>query len=198
LKHQEIRNAEYHGEFKSLVYDLSFRYLNLWRKWKVFSDEAISRMDEAEAVSEYIIVMLLGLTGKTQKAISKIYEKYEENFPYVTVVSKRLETVFSAIDGSVGNVIGESAFARPVLFFSLFVAVYDSLYGLKSPLRATKADALPPGFRSAFLRASTKILEKSLPEKVQDAVDKATTDRGRRVVRHNYLMRAISLVSAQP
>jgi hypothetical protein len=198
LKPQEIRNAEYHGEFKSLVYDLSFQYLPLWRKWKIFSDEAISRMDEAEAVSEYIIVMLNGLTGKTQKAINKVYEKHEDDFPYAPVVTKRLEAVLSTIDEEVGDDIGETAFQRSVLFFSLFVAVYDHMYGLECQLRpAGRAEDLPPTFRTSLLQISKKIQRKVLPEKVQDAMDKATADTGRRRVRHSYLMRALALVSAQ-
>ncbi len=197
LKPQEIRNAEFHGEFKSLVYDLSFQYLNLWRRWTVFSDEAISRMDEAEAVSEYIMVMLNGLTGKTQKAISKVYEKYEDNFPHSAVVSKRLEAVLTAIDAEVGAVIADSAFQRPALFFSLFAGVYDHLYGLESKLRlSTRAKELPQGFRGQLKRTSQKIRDKALPERVQDAMDKATADTGRRNMRHKYLMNALSLESA--
>jgi len=198
LKPQEIRNAEFHGEFKSLVYDLSFQYLNLWRKWKVFSDEAISRMDEAEAVSEYIMVMLNGLTGKTQKAINKVYERYEEDFPHSAVVTKRLEAVLTAIDAEIGAVIGDTAFERPALFFSLFAAVYDHMYGLKSGLRsAARPKELPQGFRVELMRASKKIRGKALSEKVQDAMDKATADTGRRNVRHKYLMNTLSLESAQ-
>jgi hypothetical protein len=198
LKPQEIRNAEYHGAFKSLVYDLSVQHLNLWRKWSIFDDDAISRMDEAEAVSEYIIVMLLGITGKTQKAISKIYKKYDDKFAQAAVVTKRLESVLVAIEESAGDLIASSAFRRPVLFFSLFAAVYDHMYGLKSPLRPGKRKGLPAGLRSSLSRANEKVRAKALPESVQDAMDKATTDRGRRDVRHQYLMRALSLASAQP
>ena len=53
LNEQEIRNAEFHGAFKTLVYDLSFENLDIWRKWRIFSNEDISRMHEAEAVSEF-------------------------------------------------------------------------------------------------------------------------------------------------
>jgi hypothetical protein len=196
LKPQEIRNAEFHGAFKSLVYDLSFRHLNLWRKWSIFDDDAISRMDEAEAVSEYIIIMLLGITGKTQQAIRQIYKKYDEKFPQAAVVAKRLERVLGAIDEAVGDLIAASAFQRPVLFFSLFAAVYDHIYGLKSQLQPTRGKDLPGEVRSSFVRANKKIRAKELPEKVQDAIDKATTDRGRRDVRHRYLERALAIGSS--
>ena len=64
LNPQEIRNSEFHGAFKSLVYDLSFENLDIWRKWGVFSNLDISRMQEAEAVSECLIAMIQGVTAK--------------------------------------------------------------------------------------------------------------------------------------
>jgi uncharacterized protein with ParB-like and HNH nuclease domain len=36
LRPQEIRNSQFHGHFKTLVYELSFESLDYWKKWKVF------------------------------------------------------------------------------------------------------------------------------------------------------------------
>lgn len=139
LNEQEIRNSEYHGAFKTLVYELAFENLDYWRKWQVFSNDAISRMQEAEAVSEYILAMLNGVTSKSQKRISDIYAAYEEEFPHSESIQQRFNNTVSAIHDSVGDLISQSAFNRAALFYSLFAALYHHRYGLGSPLTRTRA-----------------------------------------------------------
>jgi Protein of unknown function DUF262 len=196
LTSQEIRNAEFHGAFKSLVYELSFQNFDNWRKWKVFPNSAIARMDEAEAVSEYILAFIWGITGKNQKKISDFYRDNEDDFPCSDEVRQRFEATIGAVDRSFGDQLPGSAFQRPALFYSLFTALYHHLYGLGSPLKKVRPKQLPPGVGPAFQRASTKIRAKDLPEKVQDAMDKATGDKARRDQRHRFIMRALKLEPA--
>lgn len=112
------------------------------------------------------------------------------------MVRQRFEAIISAIDQSLGELLPGSAFQRPALFFSLFAALYDHMYGLASPLKRGRPKPLPSGIGPAFQRASTRIRSKDLPEKVQDAMDKATGDKARRDTRHKFLMRALSLEPA--
>ena len=176
LKQQEVRNAEFHGAFKTLVYDLAFGHFDKWRKWSIFSDDAISRMDEAEAVSEYLIAMIQGVAAKDQRNISKFYRDYEEDFPETATIQRRFTKVMGEIDNAVGNLLSDSAFRRPALFFSLFSAIYHHAYGLRVPLelRQTEPRALPANFVNLFLQASRSIKSKDLPDHIQDAMDKAT------------------------
>ncbi len=196
LNNQEVRNAEFHGAFKSLVYELSFANFDNWRKWKVFPNSAIARMDEAEAVSEYILAFIEGITAKNQKKISNFYRNNEDDFPSADEVRQRFEATVSAVDRSFGDLLPGSAFQRPALFYSLFVAVYHHLYGLRSPLKKVRPRTLPVGVGAAFQRASNQIRAKDLPDKVQDAMDKATGDKARRDQRHNFLMRVLKLEPA--
>lgn len=196
LNKQEIRNSEFHGAFKSLVYELSFSCFDQWRRWGLFSNAAISRMQEAEAVSEYLIAMLDGIGGKSQPGISKIYKKYEDDFAHSGIVRKRFETTIDTIDVHFGDKLAKTAFKGPALFYSLFTAVYDHMYGLGSPIRKAKAKPLPSNCLDLLLSVSRRIQDKALPEEVQTAVDKSTTDKVRRLERHKYFMRAMHLVSA--
>lgn len=196
LNPQEIRNSEFHGAFKTLVYDLSFQNLDNWRKWRIFSNDSISRMDEAEAVSEYLLVMVRGITAKSQKKITDYYRNHENEFAPSDVVRHRFDSMVSAIDDSLGEMLPGSAFQRPALFFSLFAAVYDHMYGLGSPLKRGRPISLPKGIGATFQRASMRIGAKELPEKVQDAMDKATGDKARRDRRHKFLMGALGLEPA--
>jgi hypothetical protein len=196
LNEQEVRNSEFHGAFKTLVYELSFENLDNWRRWKVFSNDAISRMEEAEAVSEYILAMTEGIKGKSQSRINNYYRTHEEDYPDSKVTRQRFEVTISAIEQHLGEVIAGSAFQRATLFYSLFAAIYDHMYGLGSPLRRAKAKPLPRGLNAVLQRASQRIRSKNLPDKVQDAMDKATGDKTRRDQRHKFIMGALKLEAA--
>ena len=197
LNKQEIRNSEFHGAFKSLVYELSFENLDYWRKWRVFSNDAISRMEEAEAVSEYLLAMLNGVTGKSQPKISRIYEENEEEFALSSAIRQRFRKTVVTIDNCVGDLLPGSAFQRPALFYSFFSAVYDHTYGLGSPIVNVKPRELPSNIDSLFQQASQKIRAKDLPTQVQDAMDKATGDKTRRDQRQKFIMEALQLESAK-
>ena len=197
LTKQEIRNAEYHGAFKSLVYDLSFQCLDKWRSWRLFSDDAVSRMNEAEAVSEYLMAMVQGVAGKRQPAISKFYSDNDDDLPNGAVLRRRFENVIEEIDIHLGTLLPQSAFQRPALFYSLFSAIYSHMYGLASPLKKGPAKSLPVDVAARLKKASRRIRAKDLPGNVQDAVDKATGDKARRLERHKFLMKALALESAQ-
>lgn len=195
LNHQEIRNSEYHGHFKTLVYELSFQSLDYWRKWQVFTNDRISRMEEAEAVSEYLMAMINGIEGKTQSKIGKLYQEHEESFPEEEILRKRFENTIVEIDRNFGDILPSSAFKRPALFFSLYAAIYDHMYGLRSGLETAKPKTLPKDVKDRLRTASTRIKTNDLSEKVQDAMDRATSDKARRDIRHRFLMEALALES---
>jgi hypothetical protein len=93
--------------------------------------------------------------------------------------------------------MANSAFRRPALFYSLFVALYDHMYGLKSPCTAVKPkQSLPSKVAALFDKTSESIKAKTLDAVVQDAMDKATANKAKRDVRHRYLMKALGLASA--
>lgn len=193
LKPQEVRNSEFHGEFKTLVYDLSFQSLDYWRSWKIFSNADISRMDEAEAVSEYLMAMINGVQAKRQRRIDDFYKSREEVLPGLDVLRKRFELTMVAIDSHLAVALPGSAFQRPALFYSLYVAIYDHMYGLKSTLKKVKPKTLPNDLEEKLRKTSARIKTKKLPKMVQDAMDKATADKARRDRRHAFILKALDL-----
>jgi hypothetical protein len=199
LKAQEVRNSEYHGEFKSLVYDIAFSSIDYWKRWRVFTSSAIARMDEAEMISDLLITMKEGIRAKDQKYISSYYETYDEedSYPGCVFAQRRLENVLLTIDTKLGEIISDTAFSRPALFFSLFAAIYDHMYGLGSPFNKKKAASLPSNIPTLLTSLSGRIRAGRLSEKVQDAIVKATADKARRDTRHKFLMKALDLEPAQ-
>lgn len=193
LNKQEIRNAEYHGSFKTLAYELSFQYLDSWRGWGVYGNNAIARMDEAEAVSEFMITMIEGLGGKSQAKISRYYRDNDEELLASDILTERFERVMTAIESSIGPDLATSVFRRPALFFSLWVALYDHLFGLKSPLKKKSAGQLSSTFSSRLRTTGQRIEEKNLDDDIQNALDKGTSDTARRRTRHKFLLGALGL-----
>jgi hypothetical protein len=197
LNHQELRNAEYFGIFKTCAYDLAFRYLHLWRKWDLFDDDDLARMVEVEAASEYMAVVVYGVQGKSQAKLDDLYAKFDDKFPGAEIVVSRVGTTLEAIEESVGKLIGTSPFRRQALFYSLFTACYDHIFGLGAQHAKKKpAKQLPSGLPARFHKCAKLIASHDLPETVLDAMEKATADKGRRDTRHKFLMKSLELESA--
>ncbi|HEY0931368.1 MAG TPA: DUF262 domain-containing protein [Gemmatimonas sp.] len=197
LNKQELRNAEYFGEFKTLSYDLAIRNLPLWRRWGVFDDDDFARMVEVESVSDYLSAMMDGIQGKSQPKLDALYEQYDDELPGAAQLATRFQHVMDAIDDAVGEYIADTRLQRQALFYSLFTACYDHVYGLGSDYRARKAArALPSALAAALRKVNERISSGKLPDSVADAMDKATADKGRRDTRHKFFMRSLGLASA--
>ena len=97
LNKQELRNAEFYGEFKSTAYDLAYQNLNNWRNWKIFNEQDIARMSEVEETSDLMIMMLQGVVGKSQPNIDKAYKNMDELFTEKSIISKRFSLVMDKI-----------------------------------------------------------------------------------------------------
>jgi hypothetical protein len=176
-----------------MVYDISFDSLDLWKKWRIFTYDQISRMDEAEAVSEYLIAMINGIEGKNQRRISRFYKNHEEVLDNSDILRRRFDMTMGSIDRELGDVLAGSAFRRPALFYSLYAAVYNHIFGLQSKLEQCEPNPLPPGLADRLRAASNRIRTKDLPDNVQDAMERATADKRRRDTRHGFIKEALGL-----
>jgi len=129
LNDQEKRNAKYFGRFKEFVYNLGTEHLVFWTKRKILTDQNIARMAEAELVSELIIGMMAGLQDK-KSSLDKYYTTYEDVFPQARLLRIQFEGVINWIEINIGDQLTKTAFRRKTLFYSLFMAVTDILYGI--------------------------------------------------------------------
>jgi uncharacterized protein DUF262 len=198
LNRQELRNAQFYGEFKTLAYRLAFQNLPYWRKWQLFSDEQIARMDEVEAISDFMLAMMRGVEGKSQPRLDRAYKEFDDEIVASTQLTDKLQKVLDEIDRVFGASLSKTAFRRPVLFYSLFTACYDHMYGMAVKYsKPRKARPLPTGSAGSLVAVSSKIVSGSIPEKVRDAIERATADTGRRRVRHEFFMGSLGLEPAQ-
>ena len=129
LSDQERLNAEFYGEFKQSVYELGREHLQFWRQNRILTNGQIVRMAEAELASELVIAMLSGLQDK-KKSIRAYYVRYEDAFPHREKVGREFRRTIDLIADVMGEELRRTAFRRRALFYSLFCAFFDALYGL--------------------------------------------------------------------
>lgn len=155
LNGQELRNAEYYGLYKSLMYVLSYEQLYRWRDWNVFSETNIARMDEVEETSDLVLLMIDGMHEKNKKNLDAIYKKKDNIFLEADEVARRFRIVMDEIDKSFGKKIRVTVFSRIALFNTLFTFFYDLIFGIGTTLsEKTKPLPLPNNIANILEKAS--------------------------------------------
>ena len=129
LNHQELRNATFFGEFKTLMYELAYEQLERWRKWGVFNEDDISRMKEVEFLSDFVIDIIQGVSGKTKNKIDKFYKKNDSEFPYDKNTSKTIRSLFDLYDRIIGNESKNTIYKNEVYFYTLMYYLYEMKFG---------------------------------------------------------------------
>jgi hypothetical protein len=132
LNAQELRNAEFYGDFKTLAYELATEQLNRWRDWRVFTPDQIARMNEVELSSEFMLLILNGVLEKTNATINQFYSKFDESFEDGPEVARRFREVFDTIEHSFDENTIAGLFRHRTVFYGLFATVYGVQYGLRS------------------------------------------------------------------
>jgi hypothetical protein len=187
LNDQELRNAEFYGEFKTSVYEQATKQLSRWRDWRIFTEDNIARMQEVELVSEMYQLMIEGITGKSQKALDKLYKNNDEAFPFRNEVEMRFQATIEAIDHEFGMYLKDSVFRKKTLFYILFGVIYDALFGLNSSLSHRSAKRLGTELTNGLWNRAERIEKGSAPKAILDATTRRTTNPGERNLLFKYL-----------
>lgn len=191
LNNQELRNAEFFGEFKTCMYELALKHLNRWRNWKIFTEDNISRMAEVELTSELAIFMLEGISAKKKSIIDKFYKEYDENFPQRAELEKRFDKVMDSIDNTLGSEMSILSYRNKTLFYGLFVIVYEILFDSKSLTEHIKPAQLTQQHINNLRAFADKIEKKDITLELLDAITHRTTDVSSRKVLVKHLLSAI-------
>lgn len=187
LNQQELRNAKYFGELKTLMYRLAYEQLERWREWEILTDDQISRMREVELTSDLALNMVRGLAGKTQKTLDDFYGDYDDSLPDAKELATRFERTMDQIDNLIGVSLADSVYRSEVYFFTLFVYLYDRGYGLGSSLEPRKAKKVRDGLGQDILNVGKRFENEQVPKDVLDAVQRASSDIGRRRTRLDFM-----------
>lgn len=186
LNAQELRNAQYFGAFKTIVYQLSGEQLDRWRQWGIFTEQQITRMAEVEFVSECLQLMLRGVVKKSKAALDNLYKEHELAFPQEKAAETRFRRVMDAIDQSFKGSVPRPLERRP-LFYCLFGAMHDILYGGANLLARSSAGTVPASTIEHIYSAAQALHTRTASEKVLEAVSRRTTDPQNRKAIIKYL-----------
>ena len=186
LNAQELRNAQFYGNFKTLMYGLASEQLPNWRKWNLFTEYRIARMEEVELTSEIFKLMLDGIVAGTKSSLDNLYKKYEHEFLFEKEAKKRFQTTMDVIQDSFGNNI-EIYFNRRPLFYALYSVVYDKLYGIGSSLEQAKPISFVSNDALNIVNSIIEIHEQRAPDEVLEAAARRTTHLSSRLKIINHL-----------
>jgi hypothetical protein len=192
LNDQELRNAEFFGACKELMYKLAYEQLERWRAWRVFSETDIARMLEVEETSDIVITMISGVHGKQQKRIDTFYRERNDNFPQGDEVARRFRAVMDEIEDQLQADLPSLVFHRKPLFHTLFTFFYHLMFGLNKKLRRTKANTVPRRVADAVRRASERISSGNISEDLAKVLRGATGHLPAREKRLQFLQETFS------
>ena len=184
---QELRNARWFGAFKTSMYALALEQLDKWRGWGVLSENQIARMKEVEITSDLVLNMIDGLMGKTAGRLDEIYRRFDDEFPSRATVEDRYRRVMKHVGHLMEGELKDSVFTSEVHFFSLWVYLYDVMWGLGSEPKGRAPAKLPQGLAAKLSEVSGNFRTEDVPKDVLDAVQRASADTGRRQKRLRYM-----------
>ncbi len=195
LNTQELLNAEFLGPFKQTAYKIGYQYVNYWEQAGILSNQKIARMAEAELASDLLVVAVGGIDSN--KMIPQFYKNYDKE---EIDLSKEMEQVQGALDLIMkiysADELKQTNFKRIQLFYSLFCAVYHSLYSIKKfeAKRNTKLNSQKEKIKIQLDNFSA--LYDSEDDSLTDFIDasrRATTDRAKRELRARGLCNVLCM-----
>lgn len=139
LNPQELRNAEFNGEFIKLAEKIA--ELDFWENYRIFNLGDLRRMADIRFISTLLIFLRMGIEEETtQSSINKIYDLYNEEYEEA---DEDYDTFVKIVD-IINHIAQDSDYIQKVIkkkthLYTLFVLGY---YLLKTD--AEIGDMKPP------------------------------------------------------
>ena len=121
LNKQELRHAQYEGDFITLAEELADDY---WETKKIISRQGIRRMSDVEFVSELLMVSMYEIQDKKKK-LDKCYAD-NELMPNKLKIRRKFEKIVSITDELLPD-LETTRFKNKGDFYSLFYTIYNLL-----------------------------------------------------------------------
>lgn len=127
LNPQELRNAEFTGEFMNLASELS--ELEFWDKNNIFSIADRRRMRDISFISTLIVFLKKGIEEDIGNSnLNQIYDLYNDIYPDKDKDEKKIISIIEEIDKVIeGSKKRMNILKRQVHFYTLFTVIYDLL-----------------------------------------------------------------------
>lgn len=184
LNNQELRNATYFGEFKTVMYELAYEQLERWRKWGVFNEDDISRMKEVEFLSDFVADIISGVNSKTSSKIDNIYKKFDDEFSYKNKVIKIIRDLFDLYDKVIGNASKEMIYKNEVYFYTLLYYLYEERYG---SIESKPSKFSEKSIKEKAIKFNSTIKEENLSSDLIEIIVNKRSDKKRKLKRLDIL-----------
>lgn len=184
---QELRNAEFFGEFKAVAYQLAYEQLGRWRNWKLFTEFDIARMEEVEFTSELMLVILEDVSAKSQSRIDAAYKHFDAAFEPADIVSTRIRAVMDEIENLLGSLVAQTCFSGVGMFYALFAYVYDAMYGLGSKVNKAKPQPVPSSMKQRLVKVAKKYERQEFDPELAKAIRGGAGDLSSRQIRLKFV-----------
>jgi len=196
LNPQEKRYAEFQGEFKWFITELSNKYAGTLKKIGVFTERQLIRMDDSELLSDVILAIFHGIGRFSDPKLNDFYKSFEDKFPNASDVSEKIDQAFLWI--LKWQEIHNTAVMKSYNFYCLILAIIHHLYNID------RLAEIYPVTKKADFDSNTILFNLSeLAEASQkDSIHKdkysefikassATTTQVNRIIRFQYFCRAL-------
>lgn len=127
LNSQEKLNAEFSGCFKQIILGSAMDFNAFWERFRVFSDKQLSRMGEADFVSN-VIAAILGGHNINAKIIRDYYKRYDSDLPNRREIARRFKALMDNVGQLFEDELIASTFRKPALLYSLLLALFAKGY----------------------------------------------------------------------
>lgn len=129
LNEPEKRHATYQGEFKWYIFEQIRLYSPMLESCKVLNTRQLSRMEDAELLTELIQILDIGIVTRSNPKLNDLYKKYDSSFEPRDKLTKKLSQTMDYIKIELSDVC-ESHVLKKYSFYSLFAAVVYNRWGL--------------------------------------------------------------------
>jgi len=127
LNPQELRNAEFEGEFMTLASTIS--ELEFWDRNKIFGIADRRRMRDISFISTLLVFMKKGISEDiANNNLNQIYDLYNDEYPDKEKDQDKFESILEEIEVLINtNIDRMKLLRRQVHFYSLFTVLYEIL-----------------------------------------------------------------------
>jgi len=196
LNKLELLNAKYNGIFKQTVFELGREHLEFWIRNRILRDRGIARMKEAELCTDLVIAMVDGIHDNKRKTIELYFRRWDDEFPERSAVVDQFRHCIDHLAGIYSGIPLQSVFRNPVLFYSLFLVIFDMSFGLpgSNARRVTIKEDMLARIRGVISNLEGELkAEAASPEFAlfKDATKRSTADRSKRELRHRVILEEI-------
>lgn len=173
LNDAELRHSSYQGEFKWFIFDLVERYSDFLKRTGILSLKDVSRMKDAELITELCQIIMKGITNHSKAELDKLYKENDAVFPCRDRCLFEFEQTMDFIKDSMLHLF-DSQSITSYMFYSLFAALVANRFGCHS-------DPSLPEPQGCFTRDNTTAVSTILEMLNEVDVRKEQKKNGERV-----------------